>query len=108
MLTIGGGYLFCSRWIFLKLDRLLGQLVIYGLLPISKSGVLNAALAGVPKPAVELYKQAIESARTGESDKAIEQLKRAVALYPGFALALNELGVQYLKRGQVDKAAEAL
>ena len=74
----------------------------------AKAGVLNAALAGVPKPAVELYNQAIESARNGESDKAIEHLKRAVALYPGFALALNELGVQYLKRGQVDKAAEAL
>lgn len=74
----------------------------------TRSGILNAALAGVPKPAVDLYNQAIESARKGESDRAIEQLKRAVALYPGFGLALNELGVQYLKHGQVDKAAEAL
>lgn len=74
----------------------------------AKAGVINAALAGVPKPAVELYNQAIESARTGDSDKAIEQLKKAVALYQSFGLALNELGVQYLKRGEVDKAAEVL
>jgi tetratricopeptide (TPR) repeat protein len=29
-------------------------------------------------------------------------------LHPNFGLALNELGVQYLKKGQLDKAAEML
>lgn len=71
-------------------------------------GLLNAALAGVPKPAVELYHTAIEASRTGDNKKAIAQLKSAIYLYPTFALALNELGVQYLKLGQADKAAEAL
>jgi tetratricopeptide (TPR) repeat protein len=74
----------------------------------SKPGVLNAALANVPPAAVEFYNHGLESIRVGDGEKAIEQLKHAVALYPGFGLAFNELGVQYLKRGQLDKAADAL
>jgi Tfp pilus assembly protein PilF len=68
----------------------------------------NPALAGVPKPAVDLYAKALESEKKGDSKKAVEQLNEAIALHPNFALALNELGVQYLKQGQPDKAAEAL
>jgi tetratricopeptide (TPR) repeat protein len=74
----------------------------------SKPGVLNAALAGVPKAAVELYQKGMESAARNETEKAIEHLRRAVALHPNFGLALNELGVQYLKRGELDKAEEVL
>ena len=74
----------------------------------SKPGVVNAALAGVPKTAANLYNQALESVASGNSDKAISELQQALALHPDFALALNQLGVQYLKRRQVDKAADAL
>ena len=74
----------------------------------SKPGVLNAGLANVPAQAVELYNRALESIKTGNSKKAIEQLRYAIDVYPNFALALNELGVQYLKIGQSDKATEAL
>jgi Tfp pilus assembly protein PilF len=73
-----------------------------------KAGVLNAALASVPKPAVELYEKGLAAAQRGETDKAIDDLKRAVGLYPNFGLALNELGVLYLRKGELDKAAEAL
>ncbi|HJU55950.1 MAG TPA: tetratricopeptide repeat protein [Pyrinomonadaceae bacterium] len=68
----------------------------------------NPGLAGVPKPAVELYNQALESGRKGDSKKAVEQLKQAIDLHPDFALALNEMGVQYLKLNQSDKAIEPL
>lgn len=74
----------------------------------TKPGVLNAALAGVPKSAAELYEQALASTATGDTDKAISQLQQAVKLHPAFALAFNQLGVQYLKRGQLDQAAAAL
>ena len=74
----------------------------------AKAGVLNAALANVPKPAVELFEKGLEAASRGDSDKAIDHFKRAVGLYPEFGLALNELGVQYLKRGELDKAEEVL
>lgn len=74
----------------------------------AKPGVLNAALASIPRPAVELYEKGLGSASRNETDKAIDQFKQAISLYPNFALALNELGVQYLKRGDLDKAEQAL
>jgi tetratricopeptide (TPR) repeat protein len=73
-----------------------------------KPGVVNAALAAIPKEARELYERALASAKAGERKRAVEQLKQAIAVYPKFALALNELGVQYLSLGEAEKAAEAL
>lgn len=73
----------------------------------SKTGVLNAALAGLPKPAVEFYEKALESVQAGNSKKAVEQLRAAISYYPEFALAYNELGVQYLRLGQIDNSLEA-
>ncbi|HEY8224688.1 MAG TPA: tetratricopeptide repeat protein [Pyrinomonadaceae bacterium] len=74
----------------------------------NKPAVVNAVLAAAPKPAADLYLAALESARVGDHKKAVEQLKSALALYPQFSLALNELGVQYLLLGQPDNAASAL
>jgi len=73
----------------------------------SRPGVVNAALATVPKPAVQLYEKALDAVRAGDSKKAVEQLQAAVSYYPQFTIALNELGLQYLKLGQPDKAQEA-
>ena len=73
-----------------------------------KADVIDASLADVPKPAVENYQKALEAAQAGDGKNAVEYLKKAVAIFPTFALALNELGVQYLKLGQADKAAETL
>ncbi|MCA1606976.1 MAG: tetratricopeptide repeat protein, partial [Acidobacteria bacterium] len=73
-----------------------------------KTGVLDATLAGLPSKAVDHYRQALELNAQGNSQQAIEQLKLAVAVHPQFGLALNELGVQYLKTGQLDKSAEVL
>jgi Tfp pilus assembly protein PilF len=76
--------------------------------PSARPGVLNAELAGVPKPAAALYQKAMEEARKNESQKAVEHLKAALAAYPDFRLALSELGAQYMRLRQPDKAAEAL
>ncbi|HKQ52814.1 MAG TPA: tetratricopeptide repeat protein [Pyrinomonadaceae bacterium] len=73
----------------------------------ARGQVLNAALAAVPKPAVELYEKALESAQARETKKAIEQLKAAISYYPEFALALNELGVQYMRLNDFERAKEA-
>jgi tetratricopeptide (TPR) repeat protein len=62
----------------------------------------------VHRDAVEAYKKAQEFDRSGDGKKAIEQLNKALSIYPKFGPALNLLGVQYLKLGQPDKAAEAL
>lgn len=74
----------------------------------TKPGVINAALAGIPKGAVALYEKGLEFVSQNERDKAIDQFKRAVDLHPDFGLALNELGAQYMKKGELDKAEEAL
>jgi len=71
-------------------------------------GTVDASLVSVPKEAQELYQKALDSSRAGDSKTAIEQLNRAIEIYPQFALALNELGVQYLKINQPDKSVEPL
>ena len=68
----------------------------------------DAAFAKVPKAAQDSYSRGIEAAAKGDHKKAAEQFNGAIALYPEFPQALSELGVQYLKLGQPDKAAEAL
>jgi len=64
--------------------------------------------AGVPRNAVENYKQGVQSARAGNSKKAVEQLNAALAIHPKFALALSELGVQYLILKEMSKVAASM
>ena len=71
-------------------------------------GVLNAALANVPKPAAELYLKGVEAARRNENERASDLLRQAVAAHPNFPLALSELGVVYLKLKRPEKAVESL
>ena len=72
--------------------------------PITK-GVISAN--DPPKAAVDLYNKALESVKNGHRDKAVEQLKGALAIHPTFVAALNGLGVQYLKLGNFQAANEA-
>ena len=65
----------------------------------AKASMLNAALAEVPKPLASDTRRVSELAQSGDTVKAIDNLKAAVSLYPKFPLALNELGVQYLEAG---------
>jgi Flp pilus assembly protein TadD len=67
----------------------------------------NPAMAGVPKPALELFDKGVASARKAENDKAIEELNAAIALHPQFGLAHNELGLLYFKSNRLDKALES-
>lgn len=64
--------------------------------------------AGVPKEAVDNYKKALESARSGNRKKAVGELNSALTTYPKFPLALRELGVQYLQLKEMDKLAETM
>lgn len=72
------------------------------------SGIIDARLSGVPARARTLYQKALESEKNGDNNKAVEQLNEAISLYPAFGLALNELGVQYLKLAKLDRAVESL
>lgn len=66
----------------------------------------NPAFAGVPKEALDFYQKGTAAAQKGNPKSAAEFLGKAVTAYPGFSLALSELGVQYLKLVQMDQAAE--
>lgn len=76
--------------------------------PKQKTGVVNASLAKVPKPALEQFSKAIEAINKSDVKSAIEKLTEAVHLYPQFAEAYSELGTLYLKNGEMAKAEDAL
>jgi len=73
-----------------------------------KPEVMNAELANVPKTALQLYNQSLELGQAGKPKDAIEKLKQAIAEYPNFMLAFNEMGIEYLKLNELGKAEEAL
>jgi tetratricopeptide (TPR) repeat protein len=73
-----------------------------------KAAVVNADLANVPKPALELYNSALKLSQEGKNKAAIDKLNQAISAHPTFMLAFNELGVQYQKTGELEKASEAL
>lgn len=70
--------------------------------------MVSARGSAIPEKAATCYKEAIKLSQAGERNKAIEQLRKALSIYPEFMLALNELGVQYLRLRQPEKAADPL
>jgi Tfp pilus assembly protein PilF len=72
--------------------------------PITK-GVISAN--DPPKTALDLYNKALTSVKDGNRDKAIQELKAAIAIHSSFVAALNGLGVQYMKMGKHQAAYEA-
>ena len=66
----------------------------------------NPSFAGVPQNALDFYQKGTAAAQKGNAKSAAEFLGKAVVAYPNFSAALNDLGVQYMKLGQMDKAAE--
>jgi len=70
-------------------------------------GTVDAASADVPEEARKLYKTALEASQSDRS-RAIDLLKAALKIHPNYVAALNELGVQYLRLKDLDKAETAL
>jgi Tfp pilus assembly protein PilF len=82
--------------------------VDFHLMPKGSAANEEKLFAGVPKEAVENYKKGVQSARAGDTKKAVEQLNAALAIHPKFAPALSELGVQYLKLKEMGKVAASM
>src|SRR5215471_6226539 len=70
-------------------------------------GTVDATSADVPEEARKLYKTALEASQSDRS-RAIDLLKAALKIHPTYVSALNELGVQYLRMKDLDKAEAAL
>ena len=71
-----------------------------------KADAANPAFANIPKAALDLYQKGAAAAQKGNAKSAVEFLSQAVNAFPNFPAALSELGVQYLKLVQMDKAGE--
>lgn len=72
----------------------------------SRPGVVSASEA-VPAAARVHYTKALEASAAGDHKRAVKELKAALEIHPRFPLALNELGAQYMRLGQLDEAADA-
>jgi hypothetical protein len=66
----------------------------------------SPAFAGVPSEALSLYQKGEAAVKKGDNKAAAEFFSNAVKLHPDFAVALSELGVQYMMLRQMDKAVE--
>lgn len=73
----------------------------------AKPGVIRSDNADVPKKALKIYDEALKLVKSKDVDGAIEQLNRAVAEYPAFVNAYNELGIQYMEINDFKKAEES-
>lgn len=71
-------------------------------------GIVDSRDTAVPASAKDLYRLALESSKSGDRKKAIEELNKALEIYPNFMTALNQLGVEYMGLREWDKATDAL
>jgi tetratricopeptide (TPR) repeat protein len=66
----------------------------------------DADAANLPAGVRDLLKKALANERAGDHTKSIEALKAVIAQAPDFVFTYNELGVEYLKTGNGQQAAE--
>ena len=69
--------------------------------------VTSAAELKIPADARKAFHKGMEAWERNEYPKAAEQFEKAVAIYPEYDTAYNNLGVMYYQMGQTDKARAA-
>jgi Flp pilus assembly protein TadD len=62
----------------------------------------------VPAKARKEFEKASAAGANGQTDDAIEHLRKAIAIFPGFVRAHNDLGTYLLAQGKLDEAEVAL
>ena len=72
-----------------------------------KPAVISVSNADVPKRAMEFYDRASKLAEAKDYKAAIEELKLAIAEYPKFVNAYNQIGVLHLQLNELEPADEA-
>lgn len=65
-------------------------------------GELDSA---IPPQAKKEFDRASEASKSGKTEEAIGHLRKAIALYPAYLMAHNDLGAQLLAQGKLDDAA---
>jgi len=69
-----------------------------------KPAVVESSKAGVPKKALDHYNEGLRLSKERDFVGAITELKAAIQIFPKFAVAITELGVQQLNIGQLEEA----
>jgi TPR repeat len=72
------------------------------------NGLVSTSGLGVPNRARKEFEKANELIARQELAQAIERLNKAIALYPAYAVAYNNLGVIYSRLGDTAREKEAL
>src|ERR1043165_75681 len=62
----------------------------------------------VPDKARKEFERASKLSEAGKSLEAIDHLKKAIAIYPNFMMAHNDLGAELLEQGNLNEAATEL
>jgi len=78
------------------------------------SGSANRATAistgeldpAIPGPARKEFGRASDASNSGKTQEAIAHLRKAIAIYPGYLMAHNDLGAQLLSEGKLEEASE--
>ena len=73
-----------------------------------KSISVSELSRNVPSAAKKEFDKANHASNEGRTEEAIAHLRKAVALFPDFTMALSDLGSQLLGQGKLDQAAEVL
>lgn len=69
--------------------------------------VTSAAELRIPSDAKKAFHKGMDAWEHNNLQKATEQFEKAVALYPQYDTAFNNLGVMYYQAGRIEKAREA-
>ena len=59
----------------------------------------------IPTQAKREFERASDASKSGRTEEAIGHLRNAIALYPTYLMAHNDLGAQLLDQGKLDEAA---
>lgn len=59
----------------------------------------------IPSQAKKEFERASDASSSGKTEEAIGHLRKAIALYPSYLMAHNDLGTQLLAQGKLDEAA---
>ena len=76
----------------------------------ARVGTISVAELGadVPKAARREFEAANKAAENNKTQEAITHFRQAIAIYPAFVMAHNNLGAQLLAQGKLGEAAEEL
>ena len=75
-----------------------------------KAGAVSAAEldSNVPPKARKEFDRASEASKNGKPEEAITHLRNAIAIYPQYLMAHNDLGAQLLELNRLDEAEKEL